>query len=37
MGLRTCCARMKANGYFRMKNIQWVTALDLFKCLKHIE
>ena len=28
-----CCARMKENGAFRVKNIRFVTALDVIKCL----
>ena len=33
--LRTCCARMKYKKSFRRKkNIRFVTALDLIKCLK---
>ena len=34
--LRTCCAPMKENRLFRTKNIQFVTALNQIKCLKHI-
>ena len=32
--LRTCCARIKENSPFPQKNIRFVTALDLIKCLK---
>ena len=32
--LRTCCALMKENRSYRLKQIRFVTALDLIKCLK---
>ena len=34
--LTTCCARMKENSLFEEK-IQFLTALDLGKCLKQID